>query len=96
LAIYDKKHNSTKDGIDEINSLFRWNSGCSALEKNLGSPFQTIPLKRKCLKFHTVEQKANFRILFEAFYGEKTFVFESLSQNAAAESFKNSVRKDNF
>jgi hypothetical protein len=29
-------------------------------------------------------------------FGEKTFVFEKLKQNAAAESFKNSVRKDNF
>ncbi len=43
------KNNSTEDGIEETNGLFRQDSGFSAEQKTLGIPFQTILRKRKQL-----------------------------------------------
>jgi hypothetical protein len=56
LGISDKK-NSAEDGIDETRGLFRRNSGCSAEQKTLRIPFQTISRKRKMLGIQNVEQK---------------------------------------
>jgi hypothetical protein len=44
---FRQKNYSAEDGIDGKISVFRWNSGCSAEQKTLGIPFQTIPQRRK-------------------------------------------------
>jgi hypothetical protein len=49
LAISDKKIIPAEDGIDGTIGLFQWNSGCSAEQKTLRIPFQTVPQRRKML-----------------------------------------------
>jgi hypothetical protein len=46
---FRQKNYSAKDGVDGTIGLFRRNSGCSAEQKTLGIPFQTIPRKRNQL-----------------------------------------------
>ncbi len=46
---FRQKNNSAEDGIDGTNYHFRRNSGCSAEQKPLRIPFQTLTRKRKQL-----------------------------------------------
>ncbi len=60
---FRQKNYSTEDRIDETIGLFWRNSGCSAEQKILGIPFQTILQRRKMLGilYHGTKLEANAR-----------------------------------